>query len=412
MKRERRKGPNSPRRHRKRFSGRPGKNAYVSRRIPNSPAAQVMGMEGGPKAIGELFDYHKQWYTDRTQSVCEYPLQMGTCGSPDVIDGHTISESILHRVGERPPDSQEVKVLSLCLDIASLTKRITKLDTKLSQAFYNERRWTPEPIGIGSASVRFFSCRLHDQEWFKPIERDAGAGLRHPLDTHPLTHEQYFHLANRVVLFSVAELRRTYRVLSQVQTRPSSTPIPSDFLEESQNSIRDHSNRLKSSLDTFHRAKGDFEVGYRNQDFTSLIDTPIDRVLQLPIRVAAADIYSVRGRDLQGSVFLTVFPCGTSPAQNQLYDHRVIVSHLKAYATEVRPTVDAIDQLHEDVGRFRGKRQKLVGEFISRTRNAYFSYDYERKLTADDRKYIEKLAYKDTLDSLPPWFKRDLLGMS
>ena len=158
------KGKTKPGRNRRMSNVRPGKRGYVSRRITNSPAAQVMGLEGGPEAVGELFRFNRQWHTDKTQSVCQYPIQTGTCGNPDVIDGHTISESILNRVGERPPVSQEVMALSFSLDIAGLTERIAKPDTELSRRFYLEKRWAPEPIGIGKASMRFFSCSSHDEK--------------------------------------------------------------------------------------------------------------------------------------------------------------------------------------------------------------------------------------------------------
>ena len=249
------------------------------------------------------------------------------------------------------------------------------------------------------------------KKWFKPIERDAGAGLRHPLDTCPLEPMQYFLLANRIVLYAAAELRRAERVFADVLDRPSLTSIPADVLEERRTSIRDHSNNLKSALDRFLRAKSAFEADHRKKDFVSLIETPIDIVLQLPIRIAISDTYSVPGIDGQGVVFLTVYPCEPSPVQSRLYDHRVIVSHLKAYATEVRPSVDPIAQLPRDVDAFRGRRKKLIGEFLSRTRNAYFSYDYERNLRGGDRMYIEKLAYKETLELMPSWFKKDLLEM-
>ena len=67
-----------------------------------------MLLEEGRNAVGRLFGYDSQWHKDESESSCEYLLPSRTCGEPDVIDGHTVSVSILKRVGERLPGEQNI----------------------------------------------------------------------------------------------------------------------------------------------------------------------------------------------------------------------------------------------------------------------------------------------------------------
>ena len=319
------------------------------------------------------------------RSSCLFPLTEDEyCGEPAVA-GHTIQKALLGRM-ERTGHVQGFE-----WDIANMWRRITDFQRDDSKAFYDQRRWSPRDIGVNDASVHYFTCKIHDTELFRPIERGEENSSTHPLDDPDLANEQYFLLAYRRLMVAIEERERL--------------KIMQNYMKEQ---VRNNRQLLKQLLlmimrtngylNGLTKAKDSFDECYLKRRFDDFIDTPVDATIELPLKVAVADLYSLNDMD---EVFLTIFPSRPSRSEGSgLYNHRVIASHMKTAPSSTQGAIDKICRMMESLGMDDGGLEEFLREIFASCRNSFFSHDYEQ-LPEHIRETVERAVYCTAIEGIP-----------
>ena len=326
------------------------------------------------KAQNVLFGRQKR-------SRCLFPLpEGGYCGEP-AIAGHTIQKALLSRM------EKTGHIKGFLRDVVNVRKRITESDRGDSKAFYDQRRWSPGCIGVNDASVHYFTCKNHDTKLFGPIERVKKNSNTHPLDAPDLANEQYFLLAYRRLMVAIEQLERL-------------KIMPNCVREQHRNDKRLLLiiQRINGYMNGLIKYKGSFDECYLTGRFDDVIDTPVDATIELPLKVAVADLYSFNG---MGEVFLTIFPLRLSrPGENGLYNHRVIASRMKTAQSSTQRTIDKIRCMVESLGTDDGGLEEFLREVFTNCRNSFFSHDYEQ-LPDHIRETVEQAVYCAAVQDVP-----------
>lgn len=333
------------------------------------------------EAMDILKKAHNKLVSRQKRSRCLFPLgKGGYCGEP-AIAGHTIQSVILKRM-------EKNRYVQIFLrDVVSMRRRITDFRRDDSKAFYDQRRWSPVDVGIGDASVHYFTCDLHDTKLFASIERGEENSSTHPLDAPELTNEQYFLLAYRRLMVAIEQLERL--------------KIMPDCIKEQHRNDRRLLliiMRINGYMKGLTKAKESFDVCYLRRGFDDFIDTPVDATLEIPLKVAVADLYPFNDMD---EVFLTIFPLRPSRSEeNGLYSHRVIVSRMKTAPSSTQGAIDKIRCMVESIGTDNRGLEEFLREVSTNCQNSFFSHDYEQ-LPGHIRETVERAVYCATVQDIP-----------
>ena len=319
---------------------------------------------------------------------CNFQLEDGlTCA--DELDGnHSIQEKILDRLAV----NEHVKTFPR--DIQRIKNRIIEKDSARREIFAVQGRWTPIDIHVNEASKWRFFCNLHDNQVFRPIEHNNSDPSPHPLDEASLTPQQYFLLSYRILLRIREESNGAGRAremaLTNHQRRSRHALV---FLARN--------SQIAKGLD---RTKEMFDEHYRSERFDSLVETPIDTMIELPLQLAVSDVYEPN-RD-GSSLFLTVHPSNTHPDNVAPYEHRVIVSRLWTASAVTTTTLQTLEGLLQDAGQSHSGTERFLAGVLRPVRNAFFSRDYEQRLSERTRTAIEQQVCDNVLEvmrQLFPW---------
>ena len=343
--------------------------------------------------FGEVMDsldrYQHLLVGRQHRSRCLFPIGNGAHCNQPAVDGHTIQESILESM------ATDGHVKSFPRDMSSLKSRLVEHQKAESKTFYEQRRWSTGDVGIKEASVNYFTCRLHDASLFRPIEYSQTDQNEHPLANTPFTAEQHFLLAYRISMMCIELLERLRIMLMSTSENPSRD---SRVLLETR--------RTEELLRTKEREKARFDECYLKGDYDSLIETPISAVVELPLRIAVADMYTFSHNTSMGEVFLTILPCDHSPArQGDSYFHRVFASHTSATESSIPATIDEIKRMMDAASKPYGGQIEFLQQVMTFCRNAFFSFEYDR-LPANLRETVEKAVYKVVVRNFPEQFQR------
>ena len=158
--------------------------------------------------------------------------------------------------------------------------------------------------------------------------------------------------------------------------------------------------RYSSRMRDLDALKDSFDECYRKGWHASMIDTPVDERIRLPLHLAIGDLYADRGNSKGGEMFLAIYPIGSSGASSGLYEHRVIASRLCTDVLDTEGTFGTIRRLVDGVDASDNGTDEFLTELLGQTRNAFFSGDYEQKLLKQTRVAIERRVCDDVIDPL------------
>ena len=316
---------------------------------------------------------------------CNFHLEDGSACANGLDGNHSIQEKILDRLAVNG------HVKTFPRDIHNTKNRFIDEDPARRELFVVQRRWPPVDIGVNEASVWRFFCNLHDNEMFRPIERNESDPSRHPLDEISLTHEQYFLLSYRILLRIREEssgARRAFDVSLQPNQQRAKPAVV----------LRARHSDIAKELD---RIKELFDEHYRSGSFVSFIETPIDTTIELPIQIAVADLYQP-GLSAN-SLFLTIYPTWSQTADAP-YEHRVIATRLRTAGKETASTLRSLGTLLRNAGQSESGSMRFLAGVLRPVRNAFVSRRYEQQLSEQARTAIERQVCANVLESLRHWF--------
>ena len=317
---------------------------------------------------------------------CNFQLEDGkACGNG--LDGnHSIQEKILDRLAVNG------HVKTFPKDIHNIKNRFIDEDPARRELFVVQHRWPPVDIGVNEASVWKFFCNLHDNEMFRPIERNESDPSRHPLGETSLTPKQYFLLSYRILL-RIREESNGARRAFEVSLPPNQRRSRPAMVLASQ-----HSEIAKG----LERDKVLFDEHYRSGSFDSFIETPIGTMIELPIQLAVADLYQPRLS--ANSLFLTIYPVGSDPEDAGPFEHRVIATRRRTASKETASTLRSLDTLLSGAGQSESGSQSFLAGVLRPVRNAFISRRYEQQLSEQTRAAIELQVCANVLESIRQWF--------
>ena len=255
------------------------------------------------------------------------------------------------------------------------------------KALFDIEKWPSKGIGYKQASTRLFACAAHDREIFRPIE-ESGRGEQHPLDATVLKEEHHFLLAYRIHMMHMEDLisiERARSVMGPSLGRNQRVAVlqRAHFAEQGR-----EMERVKSSLDDC----------YLRGDYTSLLDTPVDLRVWLPIRIATAGRFCIDdGRHRNRDVYLTIYPIEPIRPDDDTHEHRVIVTRLRSEIDHTGATVGGVARLARGVDGSDAGASEFLTEFLGQMRNAFFSIDYELRLPEQTRISIEQRVHSEVL---------------
>ena len=341
------------------------------------------------KAIESLDRYQRLLVGKQRRSPCRFPtMSAENCGQ-DVVGGHTIQEAILESI------ASVGHVKSFSRDVSAFKRRLVEHHKAESITFFEQCRWLPDDVGINEASVNYFTCEFHDAKLFEPIEYRRAEDEVHPLAIPPFSAEQNYLLAYRISMMNIEQLERVRLMLPSTGEKHSRD---SRVLQETR--------RTEELLRTKEREKARFDECYLKGDYDSLIETPISAVVELPLRIAVADMYTFSHNTSMGEVFLTILPCDHSPARQwDSYFHRVFASHTSATESSIPATIDEIKRMMDAASEPYGGQIEFLQQVMTYCRNAFFSFEYNR-LPASLREAVEKAVYKVVVRNYPELFQR------
>ena len=315
------------------------------------------------------------------RSRCLFPLPEGGYCGERAIGGHTIQKALLSRM------EKTGHIKGFLRDVVNVRQRITESDRGYSRAFYDQRRWSPGCIGVNDASVHYFTCKIHDTELFRPIEHVKENSSTHPLDAPELANEHYFLLAYRRLMVAIEQLERLKIIPDCMKKQHRNDRRLLLMIEQ-----------IKDYLKGLTKAKDSFDECYLAGRFDDFIDTPVDTTIELPLKVAVADLYSFNDMD---EVSLTIFPLRPSRSEeNGLYNHRIIASRMKTAQSSTQRTIDKIRCMVENLDTDDAGLEEFLREVFTTCRNSFFSHDYEQ-LPEHIRETVEQAVYCATVQGVP-----------
>ena len=325
------------------------------------------------KAMESLDRNQRLLVGKQRRSPCRFPtMSAENCGQ-DVVGGHTIQEAILESI------ASVGHVKSFSRDVSAFKRRLVEDHKAESITFFEQRRWSPDGVGIHEASVYYFTCEFHDAKLFEPIEYRRAGHEFHPLANPPFSAEQYFLLAYRISMMSIEQLERVGLMLTSTSENLSRD---SRVLLETR--------RTEEVLRTREREKARFDECYLKGDYDSLIETPISAVVELPLRIAVADTYAFAQDTRMGEVFLTILPFDQSTTGEEgLYCHRVFASLTNTKQPSKPGIISEIKRMIAVPSQSQQGHFEFLHEVMSGCRNTFFGYEYDR-LPADLRESVEK----------------------
>ncbi len=322
----------------------------------------------------------------RSQSLCLVPAKAATTCSNPPIGSHSIQRALLSSFAVRG------KVMMFPRDIPTILARLVNRHDDPYPVFVDRSRWHPIEIGVREASTRRFACEWHDSEVFRPIERN-GVGLPHPLDTPVLTDEQCFLISYRLVMMELDDqigLGRATPELTDGVWRDQRVPIGKWL----------HRERIQ----TIRKTKSLFDDCYLSGQFASLIQTSIDEIIPLPLRLAVSGRYTLYNNVRAGEVYLTLYPIGSAVNYSGAHVHRLVVSHLRTSTASRTITVNRIKSVINLANSSSEGTMNLVFEVLSSIGNAFFSpCDYEQQISDQHRRVLERKVGKDLIASMRPY---------
>ena len=177
-------------------------------------------------------------------------------------------------------------------------------------------------------------------------------------------------------------------------------------------SLTDHERRAKPALLVSQRhsqiAKGldhgreVFGKHYWTGDFESLMDTPLDTVVDLPTKIAVADIFEP-GLSAYG-LFLSIYPGRSEVDRSGPFRHRVIGSRLLPASPATDSTLKTMYELLEAARESDEGSERFLSEVLSSVRNAFVSGSYEQHLSEHTRTAIERRVHDSVSELVREWF--------
>ena len=343
------------------------------------------------KAMESLDRNQRLLVGKQRRSPCRFPTMSAENCCQDVVGGHTIQEAILESIASGG------HVKSFSTDIAALKTRLVEHNKAESITFFEQRRWSPDDVGIDKASVNYFTCKTHDAKLFEPIEYRRAEDEFHPLANPPFSAEQYFLLAYRIEMMYIEQLERVGLMLTST----------SENLSRDSRVILE-TRRTKEMLRTKEREKARLDECYLKGDYDSLIETPISAVVELPLRIAVADTYAFAQDARKGEVFLTILPfVESTTGEEKLYCHRVFVSLTNTKQPFKPVTINEIKRMIAVPSQSQQGHIEFLREVMSCCRNTFFGYEYDR-LPAALRESVEKDVCKKAIRLLQKQLPRHL----
>ena len=317
---------------------------------------------------------------------CGFLLEDGSVCDNSLDGNHSIQEKILDLLAVRG------HVKTFPRDLQTIKNRFIDQDPERREVYAVQRRWPPTLVGVNEASVWRFFCQFHDTQVFRSIERDDSNPSRHPLDETPLTPFQYFSLAHRILLRIREESNGARRAFEMSLTLHERRNKPALLVSQR------HSHIAKG-LD---RAREVFGRHYWTGDFDSFMETPLDAVVELPTKIAVADLYEPSPSAY--GLFLTIYPAGAEPDGSVSFLHRVIASRLLPASPATDSTLQTLGDLLEAARQSEMTADKFLAEVLSSVRNAFISRSYEQHLSEHTRTAIEHKVHESVVDLMREWF--------
>ena len=322
----------------------------------------------------------RAWIKGRARSKCQAPPKDLAPCSHRPIESHSVQESLLVRLAD------DGHVFEFPRHISTIRNRLLEDPSRSGLDSLAGDRWRPRDLGIGIASTRLLACKRHDSEIFRPIE-SAGAGSRHPLDHAYITDEQYFLLAYRILMMTIEELNGIKRAAAALG--PERGQDKRLYLCQ-----RGH---MMESYSRMNDIKASFDGAYVNGDYGSLLITPVDQFIQLPIGLAAAGPFSIEHRGRENDVFLTIYPTSNVAENTGTHRHRIIASYMRTYADDSKGSIEILDRLIAALRESPSGVEEFLRVTMGEMRNAFFSRDYEQRLPEQLRIAIERKVSKSVL---------------
>ena len=122
--------------------------------------------------------------------------------------------------------------------------------------------------------------------------------------------------------------------------------------------------RYSSRMRDLDALKDSFDECYRKGWHASMIDTPVDERIRLPLHLAIGDLYADRGNSKGGELFLAIYPIGSNGASSGLYEHRVIASRLCTDVLDTESAFETIRRLVDGVGVSDNGTEEFLTELL------------------------------------------------
>ena len=265
------------------------------------------------KRFGEAVEHLKHlndlMVKDRSMSKCLVPLEGGGACPKPPIRSHTIQDQILTAIQD------EDKLCTFDRGIYGILDKLISLEPNTMEAIYSRGRWVPRDVESASASTRLVACGYHDAEVFKAIERSDSHDSIHPLIAQKLTDEQHFLLAYRIVMFYMEEQNGVKRAAFGMKPQ-----------HKKDRRVITKLSQVDTGVNVANKIKSKFDERYLLRNFTSILIVFVDEIVQLPLRLAAADLYGAGATNKHGSAFVTIYPSGSELDETGRYEHRIVAS--------------------------------------------------------------------------------------
>ena len=362
----------------------------MSRKLrPMKPVFKT-GKELG-EALDALYELFALIDTGSPKPRCLVPLRDGGPCRHVPTGSHSIQERILNRF------AKEGHVKTFPTDMRTALRRLTsKKDVYYRSSLFQDHLWIESRVGIGDASKRPFACECHDTATFRSIEHSQPGEL-HPLSVPELTEKQYFLLCYRILMFEIevrSFLERIWEKPSRRIRRSRIRRVRKDPRFKREAKAIMGINRQVANL------KPRFDTCYINEDFHSLIETPIDERIQLPIQIAVASLFNNSIDNGLEEVFLTIVPTEPEPGTRDSYEHRVIASRLHTSTDAAESSIRAIKCLLARINESADGADSLLIEILGASGNAFFSHQYETRTSERTRNCIARRHAMDMFTEL------------
>lgn len=326
--------------------------------------------------------------TGRSGSYCLVPSADGRRCTKPVVGNHSVQRAILDRMDH----GGHVKAFPR--SIREVSALLITENENTTDEFHDQGRWLPEDYGIDEASVGEFACNADDSSFFRSIERNESNPTTHPLDSRHLSDKQFLLLSCRIAMKNIDILKGARRAIASLTPR-----------HQRDKRVVMQTAQVREKLRVLKEDWASLSISYLDQEFDALVATQIHTTVRLPLQLAVADLYSPAAEGLfnRGASSLTIYPEGSSPLEDGMFNHRVVASCLKPRLRNTAGTFRMLKRLIGRVGKTESGDTEFIEEMLVGNRNAFFSSHYD-DLPEPIRVRIEQRVCKDVIGQFRRYF--------